>query len=113
MTLPALSPIAVVQDPYGDLLVADSSNRVTFYYPALSAVNGASFQANRAIAPNAIASIFPTGITFGKDSANAFDLPQPLPLPTTLADVQVTVNGVSAPLYAVTPGQINFIVPWG
>jgi uncharacterized protein (TIGR03437 family) len=113
VTLPALSPIAVVQDPYGDLLVADSSNRVTFYYPALSAVNGASFQANRALAPDAISSIFPTGITFGKDSANAFDLPQPLPLPTALADVQVTVNGVAAPLYAVTPGQINFIVPWG
>jgi uncharacterized protein (TIGR03437 family) len=30
-----------------------------------------------------------------------------------LADVQVTVNGVAAPLYYVGPGQINFVVPWG
>ena len=40
----------------GDLIVADSVNRVTFYYPALTAVNGASFQLNRAVAPNTIAS---------------------------------------------------------
>jgi len=34
-----------------------------------------------------------------------------LPLPTSLAGVQVTVNGVLAPLYYVSPGQINFQVP--
>ncbi len=114
-SVPSLGPITVVQDQYGDLIVADSANRVTFYYPALSAVNAASFQAARPLAPNTISSVFPAtaGTTFGKDTANAFDLPNPLPLPTTLADIQVTVNGVPAPLYAVTPGQINFIVPWG
>jgi len=94
-------------------VVAESSNRVTFYYPALTSVNAASFQANLPLAPNVIASIFPLGTTFGKDTANAFDQPKPLPLPTVLADTQVTVNGVPAPLYAVTPGQINYIVPWG
>jgi uncharacterized protein (TIGR03437 family) len=113
VSIPADGPIAVAQDQYGDLIVADGTNRVTFYYPALTSVNGASFQAGRALAPNAIASIFPAGTTFGKDTATAFDLPKPLPLPTVLADIQVTVNGVPAPLYAVTPGQINYIVPWG
>jgi uncharacterized protein (TIGR03437 family) len=113
VSISSLGPIAVVQDPYGDLIVADSANRVTFYYPGLVAVNGASFQANRALAPNTISTLAPAGITFGTDSANAFDLPKPLPLPTTLADVQVTVNGVAAPLYYVGPGQINFVVPWG
>jgi uncharacterized protein (TIGR03437 family) len=33
------------------------------------------------------------------------------PVPTTLGDVEVLVNGVAAPLYIVYPGQINFIVP--
>ena len=111
-TITAVGPLAVAQDQFGDLIVADSANRVTFYYPALTAFNGASFQTNRAVAPNTITTIFPSGIQFGKDSASAFDLPNPLPLATTLADIQVLVNGTPAPLYFVGPGQINFIVPW-
>jgi uncharacterized protein (TIGR03437 family) len=114
VSLTAIGPAALAQDQYGDLIVAESSNRVTFYYPALTSVNGASFQTNLALAPNAIAAIFPAqGVTFGKDTATAADQPKFLPLQTTLADIQVLVNGVPAPLYAVTPGQINFVVPWG
>jgi uncharacterized protein (TIGR03437 family) len=33
-------------------------------------------------------------------------------LPTSLANIQVTVNGTPAPLYYVSPGQINFVMPW-
>jgi uncharacterized protein (TIGR03437 family) len=112
VAIPSNSPIAVTQDQYGDLIVAEAFHRVTFYYPALAAVNGASFQANKALAPNVFASIFPFGIQFGKDTASAFDQPNPLPLPQTLADVQVTVNGTAAPLYFVSPGQINILMPW-
>ena len=112
LSIPALSPIAVTQDQYGDLIVAEAFNRVTFYYPALSAVNGASFQVNKPLAPNTIATLKPLGILFGTDTALATDLPKPIPLPTTMADLQVTVNGTPAPLYFVSPGQINFIVPW-
>ena len=113
VTIPSNSPIAVTQDQYGDLIVAEAFNRVTFYYPALSALNAASFQKDKPLAPNTIATIFPGGIQFGKDTANAFDRPNPLPLPTDqLADIQVTVNGTPAPLYYVGPTQINFVVPW-
>jgi uncharacterized protein (TIGR03437 family) len=35
-----------------------------------------------------------------------------LPLPLELAGVSATVNGVSAPLYYVSPGQINVQVPY-
>src|SRR5450759_3184584 len=35
-----------------------------------------------------------------------------LPLPTTLGEVQVTINGIPAPIYAVSPGQISIIVPF-
>ena len=111
-SVPSNSPIAVTQDPYGDLIVAEAYNRVAFYYPSLSALNGASFQLNKPLAPNTIAAIFPGGIQFGKDTASAYDLPKPIPLPTTLADLQVTVNGTAAPLYYTSPTQINFIVPW-
>jgi uncharacterized protein (TIGR03437 family) len=34
------------------------------------------------------------------------------PLPRTLGDVSVTVNGIPAPLYSVAPSQIVFQVPW-
>ena len=33
-------------------------------------------------------------------------------LPTELGGVQVFVNGLAAPIYAVSPNQINFQVPW-
>jgi uncharacterized protein (TIGR03437 family) len=110
--IPSNSPVAVTQDQYGDLIVAEAFNRVTFYYPSLSAINAASNQANKPLAPNTMASIYPGGIQFGKDTADAFSQPKPLPLPTTLADLQVTVNGTAAPLYYVGPTQINFVVPW-
>jgi len=112
-TIPSNSPIAVAQDQYGDLILAEAFNRVTFYYPSLTAVNAASFQTDKPLAPNTIAAIKPGGIQFGKDTADAFSRPNPLPLPSDqLADIQVTVNGTPAPLYYVGPTQINFVVPW-
>ena len=102
VNIPANSPIAVTQDQYGDLIVAEAFNRVSFYYPALSALNGATFQVSKPLAPNTMAAIFPAGIQFGKDTQTAFSGPNPLPLPTTLANIQVTVNGTPAPLYYVS-----------
>ena len=105
--------LAVVQDQFGNLIVADGSNRVAFYFPTLSAQNAANGMPNRALAPGVIASIFAAaGGNFGTATAAYTDLPSPIiPLPKTLADVQVLVNGVPAPLFFVGPGQINFVVP--
>jgi uncharacterized protein (TIGR03437 family) len=112
LAIPSISPVAVTQDPYGDLIVAEAVNRVTFYYPALSAFNAAVPLANKPLAPNTISTIYPAGIQFGKDTADAFSQAAPIPLPTSLANIQVTVNGTPAPLYYVSPGQINFVMPW-
>ena len=35
--------LALTQDQYGDLIVADATNRVGFYFPAADAVNGGNF----------------------------------------------------------------------
>jgi uncharacterized protein (TIGR03437 family) len=106
----ANSPMAVIQDQYGDLLVAEATNRVSFYFPGLAGINGANFITNRALSPNTLASLFPlAGGNFGKETAT-YD--SKIPLPNILADVQVTINDTPAPLYYVGPGQINFIVPW-
>ncbi|HMC59052.1 MAG TPA: hypothetical protein VKJ01_07665, partial [Candidatus Solibacter sp.] len=108
----ASSTLAVVQDQFGNLVVADASNRVAFYYPPLTALNGAQFMANRALAPGVFASIFAaSGSNFGTGTAKYTDLPNPVPYPKVLADIQVLVNGTPAPLTFVSPAQINFVVP--
>ena len=103
--------LAVIQDQYGDLLVADAANRVEFYYPGLAVVNAASSVPTQALAPGVFASIYPAGVTFGTNTIDVGGLPNPVPFPTVLGDTQVLFNGQPAPVKYVSPGQINFIVP--
>ena len=107
--IPANYPLAVTLDAFGNLLIADATNRVAFYYPSLDKiVNAASFL-TRPLSPGLIASLFPTtGAKFGPDTA-AYP---GYPTPRTLADLQVLFNGTPAPLYYVSPTQINFQVPY-
>jgi uncharacterized protein (TIGR03437 family) len=73
--------------------------------PSISGVtNGASFTA--AFAPGGIVSIF------GSQLAGATQVADSLPLPYGLAGVAVTVNGIAAPLWYVSPGQINLQLPY-
>jgi uncharacterized protein (TIGR03437 family) len=108
--------LALAQDGYGDLALADATNRVAFYYPGLQALNGASFLANRPLAPGLLASLCSAGSAcdpsaripiFGSSTGSSLSPP----LPVTLGDVQVLVNGTPAPLMYVSPAQINFMVP--
>jgi uncharacterized protein (TIGR03437 family) len=112
----SVPPLAVTQDQFGDLFVADAANRVAIFYPGILSLNGASFLESRPqLAPGMVATLKPAGAnfgqTFGTDSAVFTDLPRPLPLPRELADVQVTVDGQAAPLYHVFPSQVTFQVP--
>jgi uncharacterized protein (TIGR03437 family) len=74
-------------------------------------VNGASFRpattANGNVAPGTIVALFGSELAQGELSA------QTTPLPTTLGDTTVTFNGIAAPLFFVSTGQINAQVPWG
>jgi uncharacterized protein (TIGR03437 family) len=75
--------------------------------PALSfggAVNAASFAPS--FAPGGISSVFGTQLAF--ETAQA----QSLPVPTTVADTQVMVNGTPAPIFFASPNQINFQAPF-
>jgi uncharacterized protein (TIGR03437 family) len=111
-SITAIGPVAVAQDQFGDLIVSESANRVTFYFPALSAVNGAHFEAVRPLAPGVFATVFPaTGAQFGKDIAKFDDGPNPIPYPKMLADIQVLFDGNPAPLTYAGPSQVNFVVP--
>ncbi len=78
--------------------------------PAIAAVSSASYFLNSPLAADSIATAFGTNLT------NATEVAATVPLPTTLATAQVRVRdalGVEreAPLFFVSPGQINFLIP--
>ena len=117
-TIPSPGPVALTEDRYGDLVVADSTHRVALYYPGLQAMNGANFLPAWPIAPGMVAAVCAQGSNcnnpapqFGSATARYTDLANPVPLPSALGDIQVLFNGSPTPLLFVSPGQINFYVP--
>jgi uncharacterized protein (TIGR03437 family) len=77
----------------------------------VAVVNSASFRAATeaisGVAPGSIVSVFGTGLAGATQSAaNA-------PMPEVLADTAVSFNNVPAPLFYVSPNQINAQVPFG
>ena len=76
-------------------------------FAAAGVVNAASFAPGGAgFAPGGMLTIFGTGLAAGAGVAEAF------PLPDELESARVIVNGVPAPLLFVSPGQINFQLPF-
>jgi uncharacterized protein (TIGR03437 family) len=71
----------------------------------VNAASTAPFTAQ--IAPGELISLYGTGFT-------AITTPQTAsaPFPNSLGGVQVTINGAPAPVYLVTPNQINAVVPY-
>jgi uncharacterized protein (TIGR03437 family) len=75
--------------------------------PAIcAAVNGASFAAGAPVSPGAIVSLFGALLASGTATAAS------IPLPTLLSTTSLTVNGIAAPLFFVSPTQINLQIPW-
>ena len=112
----AYTTLAVAQDQYGDLFLADATSRVAVYYQGLSGSNGQANWLGQPLAPGVVASLY------SKASQTQFatpSIPTPpgfaslagYPMPTTLADEEVLFNGSPAPLYFVSPSQVNFFVP--
>lgn len=102
----------------GEIYLANMSSGEIFHvvgtrkpsFTAASVVNAASNIPG--IVPGSAATIYATGV---KD-ADGITGADRIPLPVTLADVRVTVNGRTAPLYAVARSngieQINIQVPF-
>ena len=74
--------------------------------PAIAAVTNAASYSADAISPGSLISLFGSNLAAITASASA------LPLPMSIADTSVTINGVPAPLWYESPGQINAQVPW-
>ncbi len=58
------------------------------------------------LSPGSIASIF------GANLASSTETASTIPLPTQLTGTSVTVHGLPAHLFYVSPSQINFQMPW-
>jgi uncharacterized protein (TIGR03437 family) len=69
-------------------------------------VNNGTFGANEPLAQGDIVAVFGSQFTYG-DPEGATTLP----LKNSMNGVQVLVNGTAAPIYYVSPGQINFEIP--
>src|SRR5262249_38331205 len=66
--------------------------------------NAASFQ--QGFAPGMLMTIYGANLAGSTQSAKT------TPLPTSMDGVSATVNGVAAPLWFVSPGQINLQIPY-
>jgi len=112
-------PWGLATDPSGAVYIADRANNrvrkigggaIIVQPPTLQSdspvVNGASFTKNIAVAPGGIVTIFGSGF------ATAATVASGAPYPRTLGETTVTFNGFSAPLFYVSPGQINAQLPF-
>jgi uncharacterized protein (TIGR03437 family) len=93
-------------DQYANLLVADGVNRILYFAPQIAVVNAANYIVGRPLAPGTFAALFPS-ISTNVIANGTQNNSGTFPLATTLADTQVLVNGTAAPLFYVSPGQIN------
>jgi uncharacterized protein (TIGR03437 family) len=79
-------------------------------YSAASIVNAAT-QTVETLAPNTIGTIYGTNLSWTTHAITTGDLNDGT-LPTSLEGVSVYVNGILSSLYFVSPGQINFLIPY-
>jgi len=71
-----------------------------------AAVNAANFAANGPLAPGSVAAIF------GQYLSASTQVNSLLPMPVSLGGTTVQINGIPAPIYATSPGQVNVEIPW-
>ena len=109
-SIPALAPHSGFVDTFNNLWVTDSINRVLYFAPQINLTNAATYS-TRALAAGTIAALFPSVTTNSIANGTASAPAGQFPLPTTLADTQVTVGGTPVPLLYVSPGQHNVILP--
>lgn len=69
-------------------------------------IDAAAFYVGQPVAPGSLVSIFGSGLAVSLQQADT------VPWTTQLGQTSVTFNGIPAPLYFVSPGQINAQLPW-
>jgi uncharacterized protein (TIGR03437 family) len=77
----------------------------TPFYTSIGGVSNAA-SGDTDFAPGMILSVYGNGLASSLRTATS------LPLPATLGNVTATVNGVAAPFYFVSSGQVNVQIPY-
>jgi uncharacterized protein (TIGR03437 family) len=107
--LATLLPVVLLPAVLFPAVQADTANLAPFY-SAASIVNGAT-QTAEGLAPNTLATMYGTNLAYDTIAVGASDLNGGA-LPSSLDGVTVYVNNIQAHLFFVSPGQINFLVPY-
>jgi uncharacterized protein (TIGR03437 family) len=87
-----------------DIVVPLLPRRQATFISSGGLVNGASFRPT--LAPGMLTSAFGSLLAASTAQATA------LPLPYQIGGISLTVNGVAAPLYFTSAGQLNFQIPY-
>ncbi len=93
------APLGMALDATDNVIVGDAANRITLYYAEAFFRNAANFNIE-GLAPGTLAVLGRLGLAMSIQTAQA----QAYPWPTTLADLNVTVNGTAAPVFATNAG---------
>jgi uncharacterized protein (TIGR03437 family) len=103
-------PFGVYMDRRDTLYVSDSgNNRVVHFLKPTAVLNVADYLPGAAVAQGGLAALFASGLA---DSTS--DPQSSAPWATAILNRQISVNDtITAPLFQVSPGQINFQVPSG
>ena len=87
------------------ILAVSASAQIGGGLQPLNVVNSATLGAGEALAPLTLATVF------GRFQGVSAERASVAPLPTTLSNAQVLVNGSAAPLLYASESQINFLIP--
>jgi uncharacterized protein (TIGR03437 family) len=90
--------------PEAQALIPASAPGAPIFIFISGLANGAAF--TQAYAPGMALSVFGSQLAPSAEAASG------VPLPISMAGVDATVNGVAAPLYYVSPGQLNLQIPY-
>jgi uncharacterized protein (TIGR03437 family) len=103
-----LADLSTAADPSDAADLATASTAPS--YSGASIVNAAT-QTIGTLAPNTIATIYGTNLSWTTHAVTSADLDGGT-LPSSLEGVTVYVNGIVGSLFYVSPGQINFLIPY-
>lgn len=111
-------PLAVALDPFDNVIVADSANRITFYFAKLYYRSTASYAAgvgsSTGPTPTMLAALAREGSNFNFTTSYtgaAANLGPPWP--QSLNNVQVAVSGIPAPIFRIDPAVVLVEIPNG
>jgi uncharacterized protein (TIGR03437 family) len=101
--------MAVALDAFDNPIVAEFTNRITFYFAQLQVKNAFTYTSTRPLTPGMWVQANPIGKMVNVND----EVHQTPPYPQTVAGLQMLVNGVPAGIYAmVEKAYMNFVIPW-